>query len=612
MAAKETGSDINAEEGKSPSIRIPDMSAYGGGPRPPQPAPAVPSMPRRDHPGSRKRSRRRKRSRIFIIAAAVIMLLLWGSAIFWYFYPSTLWSDQEPAGLIINGDTFAEEDFREVDGNLFIRYDVANAAIDSTLFYEPETSRVILTTDDKIIAMRTDLLTTYVNYKPVAIDVPIYIDNETPYISVDFLTPVYDLSVERYDNGVFNVSDGRRPVLVVEAIRHSYLREAPRFRSSRISELAAGEMLYVYEEVDGWYRVRSGSGIIAYVDKREVKLDRIIEAKVDVDTSTPPWQPVGGKINLTWDYMSRARQDMSGYTAMPGLNVISPTWFHVDDEEGGIKSFGSNAYVEWAHGQGLQVWALLDNSFDPDITRAVIRDYDKRYKVISQILILAELLDIDGINIDFEDVYYEDSGYLTQFVRELTIMLHEQDLTVSMDVTVRSTNPNWSMVFDRPALAEVLDYMAVMTYDEHWSSSPEAGSVASLPWVRTSLERILEQIPPQKLLLGVPFYTRLWEEIPQDDGSVKVSSKAYSMNGIRKILEENGAAAVFDVATGQHYATYTKDGNVYKTWLEDGTSMRQRIGILREYGLAGVASWRRGFEDVAIWNIIKDELESRP
>ncbi|MHB8961900.1 MAG: glycosyl hydrolase family 18 protein, partial [Saccharofermentanales bacterium] len=254
----------------------------------------------------------------------------------------------------------------------------------------------------------------------------------------------------------------------------------------------------------------------------------------------------------------------------------------------------------------------LDNSFDPDITRAVIRDYDKRYKVISQLLILAELLDIDGINIDFEDVYYEDSAYLTQFVRELTIMLHEQDLTVSMDVTIRSSNPNWSMVFDRPELAKVLDYMAVMTYDEHWASSPKAGSVSSIPWVRSSLERILEQIPKHKLLLGVPFYTRLWEEAPQTDGTVKVSSKAYSMNGIRNILESKEAVMLYDEAAGQNYATYTEDGKVYKTWLEDEASMRQRIGIMREYGLAGVASWRRGFEDAEIWDIIKEEIESRP
>ncbi len=151
-----------------------------------------------------------------------------------------------------------------------------------------------------------------------------------------------------------------------------------------------------------------------------------------------------------------------------------------------------------------------------------------------------------------------------------------------------------------------------MTYDEHWASSPEAGSVASLPWVRKGLERILEQVPAEKLLLGIPFYTRLWQETPLEDGAVKVVSKAYSMDQVRSILAEKGAVPVWDETDGQYYAEYEEDGNTFKVWLEDETSVRSRVDLMKEYSLAGIASWEMGNESDGIWEAILEELTARP
>jgi len=496
---------------------------------------------------------------------------------------------------------------------LFLRYDTANQILGSTLFYEPETARVILTTSNEIIEMRTDQLTAYVNYEPVDLDIPIHMEEDIPYVSVDYLGQIYEFTSERYENGVYDINNSSRSYLIVKALKDTYIRELADFRSPRITSVSEEELVSVYEEVSGWYKVRNSLGFLGYVDKDHFVLEKIVEAvPVKEEPFSPPWQPIGDKINLTWDYMSRPKTDMSAYETIPGLNVISPTWFHLLNGEGEIKSDASLEYVEWAHSEGLQVWALFDNGFDPDFTRGVLRDFDKRRKVISYMLMQAKLLGIDGINIDFENVYYEDKDYLTQFVREFAIMLHEQDLTVSMDVTVLSTNPDWSMVFDRPNLSKAVDYMAVMTYDEHWASSPKAGSVGSIPWVRSSLDSIIEQIPPEKILMGIPLYTRLWEEIPQDDGSVKVSSKAYSMNGIRNILSEQETVYSFDNEAGQNYAEYTENGNIYKVWLEDEVSLRERVRIMKEYSLAGIATWRKGFEDDRVWSILTEEISKKP
>lgn len=560
-----------------------------------------------------RKKRKRKRNGFLIFTVIFVTAILWGTAVFWYIYPSTRQSGSVHAGLLINGEPFSEEHYRIIGENLFLRYDTAAEKLGAALFHEPETNRVILTTTDKIIEMRTDSLTMYVNYDPVGLDVPVNLDNGIPYISIDYLKPIYGFASERYSNGVFNISDGSMPILVVKAVKNTYMREHPFFRSSRIGPAAQGEELYVYEEEAGWYRVRNALGITGYVDKKHCEYDRLIKAEDKPrEFFDPPWKPTGGKINLTWDYISKPKTDMSDYEPMPGLNVISPTWFHLLDGEGNVRSDGSLEYVDWAHSQELQVWPLFDNGFDPDNTRAVIRDFDMRRKVITQILAQAELLGIDGINIDFEDVYFEDQSYLTQFVREFTVMMHEQDLTVSMDVTVLSSNPNWSKVFDRPRLSEIVDYMAVMAYDEYWAASPVAGPVSSIPWVRSSLDRIIEQIPRQKLLLGIPLYARIWEEVPQEDGNPKVSSKAYSMNGVRNILSEKDTSYSYDEDAMLNYAEYTENGNKYRVWIEDETSIRERVKIMREYDLAGIASWRRGFEDEQTWEMIRNLLEQRP
>ncbi|TGV31235.1 glycosyl hydrolase, partial [Mesorhizobium sp. M00.F.Ca.ET.186.01.1.1] len=208
--------------------------------------------------------------------------------------------------------------------------------------------------------------------------------------------------------------------------------------------------------------------------------------------------------------------------------------------------------------------------------------------------------------------YYEDKERLVQFVRELTPYLHQQGLTVSIDVTIKSNAKTWSMFLDRKALAEVVDYMAVMTYDEHWAASPKAGSVASLPWVEAGLQGVLEEVPNEKLLLGVPFYTRLWTEAKQADGTVKVSSKALSMPRAQEWIAERKLTPVLDKASGQQYVEYRdpKDGNVYKMWLEDVSSMAKRMELVKKYDLAGVASWRRGFEVPEIWPTIEEGLKN--
>ena len=255
--------------------------------------------------------------------------------------------------------------------------------------------------------------------------------------------------------------------------------------------------------------------------------------------------------------------------------------------------------------------ALFSNGFDPELTHQMLSSSEQRMDVIKQLLSYVDLYQLDGINIDFENVNIEDKELLVQFVRELTPLMHEKDRIVSMDVTFISLSENWSMFYDREELSAIVDYIMVMAYDEHWANSPKAGSVASLPWVEEGVQRILQEVPNDKLILGLPFYTRLWIEETNENGEIKVSSKTLSMEKAEEWIKEKGASVIVDEKSGQNYVEVKEDKTIYKIWLEDKFSIDKRIELMKKYRLAGVAAWRRGFETEEVWESIHEKINKR-
>ncbi|AOY75889.1 glycosyl hydrolase family 18 protein [Clostridium formicaceticum] len=315
------------------------------------------------------------------------------------------------------------------------------------------------------------------------------------------------------------------------------------------------------------------------------------------------------KIGLVWDYVYQITRDRREEEKIPALDIVSPTWFKLSKNDGTVESNSVLSYVKDAHNKGYQVWGLVTNDFDPNLTSEFLSDINAQDNFIRQMVLYSSLYHLDGINIDFENIHYEDQDAFTEFVRKLTEKLHQSNLTVSIDVTIPSTSLNWSKVYDREKLGGIVDYVAVMTYDEHWGSSPKSGSVASIGWVEKGVQATLESIPPEKILLGLPFYTRLWEEEKQPDGSIKVSSRAFGMDAITSILEENNAAIQWDAAAGQYYSQYEKEDKTYKVWLEDQRSLALKASLIEKYQLAGFAAWRKDFEKEDVWPALEEVVK---
>ncbi|HOE57707.1 MAG TPA: S-layer homology domain-containing protein [Bacillota bacterium] len=317
----------------------------------------------------------------------------------------------------------------------------------------------------------------------------------------------------------------------------------------------------------------------------------------------------GNKINLTWHYIWSNTPDMSNVKKINGLNVISPTWFTLANEKGDLNDRGSISYVNWAHKNGYKVWALTDNQFNSDLTNKFLSNASARARFINNLISRAKKYRLDGINIDFENMYIKDKNAFTQFMKELSKQAKANSLVLSADVSIIAVNSNWSESFDRAALSKTVDYVALMTYDQHWGGSPVSGSVAQLSWVEQSLKRVLAEVPKEKLLLGVPFYTRLWkEEYVSGSSKPVVTSNAISMDEAERTISENKAAKTWDAVSGQYYATFKKGNATYKIWLEDEKSIKLKAELVNNYGLAGIASWKYGQEKAVVWDAIAKGL----
>ncbi|GED34169.1 glycosyl hydrolase family 18 protein [Brevibacillus centrosporus] len=571
---------------------------------------------------ARPKKRRRRVFQFFLMLILFFVAIFGG--IYWFFVLRASTEHVSPFNgekhaLVYQGEVEKTPYLMEAD-QILLPFSFIQEKLDPAIFWDEPTHSVIITTKDKVLRMESGQVVAYLNKQPVNLQVPVKEVDGIRYVPLEPLEKLYPYSfAHKPATGALTVEkDGYaiQQAKVVQDDDPQLVRTGASLRTPIVAELSSGAVVDVLGQSDKWYRVLTGDGIAGFLPRESLELTQVRKVSLDrpaSSTQTAVWKPLGQKINLVWEQVTSKNPNVSDIGPMKGVNVVSPTWFEMKDAEGTLQNKADPAYVKWAHQRGYQVWGLVTNGFNPDWTKSVLSSYDKREKLIAQLIHYANLYDLDGINIDFENVYLDEKQKLVQFVRELTPYLHEQGLTVSIDVTIKSTAETWSMFLDRKALAEVVDYMAVMTYDEHWASSPKAGSVASLPWVENGLQGVLEEVPHQKLLLGVPFYTRLWTETKQADGSVKVSSKALSMPRALEWIEERKLTPTLDEASGQNYVQYQdpKDGNTYKMWLEDVTSIEKRMAIVHKYNLAGVASWRRGYEVPEIWKAVSDGLNSQ-
>lgn len=494
-----------------------------------------------------------------------------------------------------------KEDFSIEDGMIYLSLDYIKEYLDKDIEYDKSSGEVRINNDHANKVLKLNEYEAKFNSGTIDLRAPVIEKDGKIMLPIEAFIYDYDVRL-RYDKDIrLLLLDYRdKDYDLSKTTSETLLREAASKRSPIIKKLPQGEELYVYGEKSKYYKVRMPEGYAGYVLKKD--LDDNFE-KVSFNSTSN--NTSDGLINLTWDYTyaEHSEDKINQIKDIKGLDVIVPTWFSIRNGNGDMIDRGNQNYVKKYNDLGIDVWAYLDNSFDPDITHEALSNENTRKKIINKSLELCKKYGMKGINIDFEHTKIDDRDYITDFVREFRQAAGEEFI-ITVDVTPQISADVTKEPYDRKALAEIADYIVVMAYDQHWGSSDKAGSVAQYKWVEGSVNVLFRNIPNKKMILGVPLYTRIWKE----DGG-KVTSKTISMDEVARIIASKGLKPVWDKESQQNYIEYQENGADYKIWIEDANSLEKKVSLVNKYNLAGVGSWRLGFETSNIWDVISKELD---
>ena len=494
-----------------------------------------------------------------------------------------------------------KEDFSIEDGMIYLSLDYIKEYLDKDIEYDKSSGEVRINNDHANKVLKLNEYEAKFNSGTIDLRAPVIEKDGKIMLPIEAFIYDYDVRL-RYDKDIrLLLLDYRdKDYDLSKTTSETLLREGASKRSPIIKKLPQGEELYVYGDKGKYYKVRMTEGYAGYVLKKD--LDENFE-KVSFKSTSK--NTSDGLINLTWDYTyaEHSEDKINQIKDIKGLDVIIPTWFSIRNGNGDMIDRGNQNYIKKYNNLGIDVWAYLDNSFDPEITHEALSNEKTRKKIINKTLELCKKYGMKGINIDFEHTKIDDRDYITDFVREFR-QAAGKEFIITVDVTPQISADVTKEPYDRKALAEIADYMVVMAYDQHWGSSDKAGSVAQYKWVEGSINVLFRNIPNKKMILGVPLYTRIWKE----DGG-KVTSKTISMDEVARIIASKGLKPVWDKESQQNYIEYQENGADYKIWIEDANSLEKKVSLVNKYNLAGVGSWRLGFETSNIWDVISKELD---
>ena len=561
---------------------------------------------------------KKKLTVVFVLFIILALLAAAGIVVFKKFAPSFTQREmseqyklgKDEAMLVINGYP-VEEKGKIVNGKMYVPVSVAAEQMNERIYWDEKENILSLATSGGLITVGADSTAYTVGKETKNTETQvIYQDGDIDYISMDFVNEYSRIQYEekKDPSRIVVQSDFDTFAKLADSVR---LRVGPNKKYDYLLELEKDQEVLIDTNTkpeNEYQKIFTLDGIEGYVPQEYLteQIDKTWQTEKQEDVFTQ--LKMDHTVCLGWHQMTEVvgSADLEIKTAHAGsLNVISPTWFALSDNKGNFSSLASSEYVTAAHAKGLKVWGLV-NDFDKKVKlKKVLGRTSIRTNLINNLVTTAIQYDLDGINIDFEKITEETAPAYLEFLRELVLRCHANDIVVSVDdylPTESSAFYNWK------EQGRVVDYVIFMAYDEHYAGSKESGSVSSLPFVQGGVELGLQYIPQERVVVALPFYTRLWRETKKKSG-VDVSSSAYGMSSAESVLQSNGVSAAWDDITGQYYAEFDAEGSTYKIWLEEETSLDKKMETIFSQNVAGVAFWKLGFERPVTWTTIAKYIQ---
>lgn len=540
------------------------------------------------------------------VLTILFILLLIGAILFGAYYimggsrgstaESTWYTDLR---LVSEGEVQDESDIDIINKHVYFSLDYIKEHIDPDVFFDEVEEMVIFTNDKNVRRYKLEELEGTVNDVNINLRSPILKVEGKIMVPEEAFAYDYDVDFRYIENDNLVLMDRTDRDYVEGIIKKdtTWIRESDSKSSPIIRTLNKGDKVIVYRESGNWILVRQIDGRAGWVEKKFVDYSFNLE---DIETIkdkgiTDIQEEAKEPINLVWDYFGIKTTGTENVKNLVGVNTMSPTWFSLNKDLT-ISDKSNPDYTKAYQRKGVQVWPMFDNNFDPDIAHNGLKLSSNRQKIISNIVDLCIQGGYEGINVDFENIKLETRDLFTQFIREMYPIFKEHGLILSVDVVPRIHADVEKEQYDRKELAKTCDYMMLMAYDQHWSTSPTAGSVAEYTWVEANSNVLFRDIPMDKFILGLPLYTRIWF----DDGQ-NVTSQAVSMEKANQYIKDNNIDMAWDSQIKQYVGSKNIGGNTVSIWLEDKNSLREKASLSSKYNFAGVASWRLGFETLDVW-----------
>ena len=598
--------------------------------------------PSDNHPPRRQRTpaerarmrRRRKRQRmirfvllIILIIAAIAGIILWKR-----YSPSKEQYDMKKYyGIEKDGQVGITVDNKVVEaegklagGKVYVAYNIVRDYINSRFYWDPNENVLLYMLPEDMISVDVGSKDYSISRKKKSEDyVILKTEGNTAYIALDFVQQYtnIDYEVSNYpDHVMIRTKWGKTDVATVK--KNTQVRYQGGVKSPVLAELKKKDEVTVVESEQNWKKVRTADGVIGYVKNKALKNEEKKNITRKFEEQDYSNISKDYTINMAWHNVTN--QDANNAVAQriaqtKGLTTLAPTWIHVADTNGNISSIASADYVSYAHKQNVEVWMTV-RDFDGGISSEkesyeLLSYTSRRETLITQLIAEALRVGVDGINVDFEKISDKCGEHYIEFIRELSVKCRQNGLVLSVDNYVPKS---FNTQYDRKEQGIVADYVVIMGYDEYYAGSPEAGPVSSYNYVKEGITETLKEVPAEKVISGIPFFTRLWKETPKTEEELKsdkgtdaeqysatVESDAYGMDNAQAIVKQAGVDTTWDKKAGQNYATWEADGSKYEIWLEDSKSIEAKLKLMKKYKLAGTAEWSLGQESSDIWNLIQ-------